>query len=193
MDYPATVDVETPERIARWRPLVHWLLAIPHLLLLAILSYVKDLLLFLSWLIILLLGRLPAGIASFQTMVMRYNLRVRTYVGVLHDSYPPWDFDLTSSDPGGSPLVADYSPETTHRKRLTTLIRPVMAIPALLFTILVSILASICQLLGLLGVVVMGRWPAALRSRVVKGMVVSNRFNAYAFLLTDRYPPFSTL
>ena len=29
--YPATFTFVAPERIANWRPLVHWLLAIPHL------------------------------------------------------------------------------------------------------------------------------------------------------------------
>ena len=192
MDYPATLHIETPERIARWRPLVHWLLAIPHVLLLAALSYVKDVLVLLSWIIIVLLGRLPEGLAQFQVMVLRYNLRVGSYAGFLHDSYPPWTFDMTSSDPGGSPLVADYSPAVTDRKRLTTLFRPILVIPAALFSYLVGIVALICHLLGFLAVLVLGRWPAPLRSWVVKSMVVSNRLHAYESLLTDKYPPFST-
>lgn len=34
MNYPVTVSVDTPDRIANWRPLVHWLLVIPHYLVL---------------------------------------------------------------------------------------------------------------------------------------------------------------
>ena len=32
--YPATFTFDPPERIANWRPLVHWLLAIPHFVIL---------------------------------------------------------------------------------------------------------------------------------------------------------------
>jgi len=32
--YPATLEVDRAERIANWRPLVQWLLAIPHFLIL---------------------------------------------------------------------------------------------------------------------------------------------------------------
>ena len=28
--YPVQLDLESPLEVARWRPLVHWLLAIPH-------------------------------------------------------------------------------------------------------------------------------------------------------------------
>ena len=41
-------------------------------------------------------------------------------------------------------------------------------------------------------VLVTGRWPTRLRSCVVGSMQVSHRYRAYAALLTDEYPPFST-
>ena len=36
--YPAQVQFEADRHITRWRPLVQWLLAIPHYLILAILT-----------------------------------------------------------------------------------------------------------------------------------------------------------
>ena len=192
MDYPASLHIETPERIARWRPLVHWLLAIPQIIVTALFGYVRNNLTIISWLIIVFRGRLPEGLATIQAMLLRYGLRVSTYTGFLHDTYPPCDFDLSNADPGGSPVVANYSPETENRKRLTTFFRPILAIPALIFSLLVWIVAVICHVLGGLAVLVMGRWPAFLRNWVVKSLVVSNRLSAYTLLMTDKYPPFST-
>jgi hypothetical protein len=36
-----------------------------------------------------------------------------------------------------------------------------------------------------------GKWPAGLLGWVMKGLRASLRLNAYAFLLTDEYPPLS--
>ena len=38
--YPATLTFDAPEKVANWRPLVSWLFAIPHLILLQVLGYV---------------------------------------------------------------------------------------------------------------------------------------------------------
>ena len=42
MDYPATLAVRTPPRLANWRPLVQWILAIPHLIIAGALSYASG-------------------------------------------------------------------------------------------------------------------------------------------------------
>ena len=42
MEYPASIDVRTPDQVARWRPLVQWILAIPHLIIGGALQYVAQ-------------------------------------------------------------------------------------------------------------------------------------------------------
>ena len=39
-DYPANYQLDAPEKLANWRPLVHWLLDIPHLLIANVLGNV---------------------------------------------------------------------------------------------------------------------------------------------------------
>jgi hypothetical protein len=87
--YPATFTFDSPERIANWRPLVHWLLAIPHLMILYALGTVSDVVAVISWFAVLFTGRLPAGLASLQAMYLRYTLRTATYFGFLREEYPP--------------------------------------------------------------------------------------------------------
>lgn len=93
MNYPVTVSVDTPQRVANWRPLVHWLLVIPHLVVVWVLQTVSQVVSIIAWLAILFTGRLPAGLAQFQSMYLRYSLRTYAYAGFLTDQYPPFSLD----------------------------------------------------------------------------------------------------
>lgn len=192
MSYPVTIDVETPERIANWRPLVQWLLGIPHLLIAGVLENVAQLLAFISWFVILFTGRLPEGIANFQAMTLRYGQRSRLYAGFLYETYPPFDFTVTSSEPGGSPMSLTVTPELEERNRVSVAFRLILAIPAMLFTVLIAIVGVVCHFLAFFAVLFTGRWPQGLRTWVMNMVRVWTRLQAYLLLLTDEYPPLNT-
>src|SRR5215218_5273761 len=118
--YPATLTYDPPEKIANWRPLVHWLLAIPHFIVLYVLRIVAEVLAIVAWFIILFTGRLPDGIANFQAMYLRYQARTFTYAGFLEEEYPPFGFEMVSPDPGDYPRIrVDVQSELENRNRLT--------------------------------------------------------------------------
>ncbi len=64
---------------------MHRLLAIPHLALVYVLGSVSEVVAVISWFAVLFSGRLPAGLAGFQAMYLRYSLRKATYVGFLRE------------------------------------------------------------------------------------------------------------
>ena len=191
MSYPASLQIDTPERIANWRPLVQWLLAIPHLVVLGVLGAVSAVVVVVAWFAVVLTGKLPAGIAGFQAMYLRYSIVVNAYVSFLTTQYPPFNFDTSPADPGGSQASVNFSPALEGRNRLTVLFRAITAIPAYIFSVLIEIVGAICLVLGFFAVLFSGRWPAGLRRMAVGAQAVSLRFNAYGLLLTDEYPPFS--
>lgn len=89
LDYP---DVEND--LNRWLPLVKWLLAIPHYIVLAFLWVAVLFVVFIAWIVILFTGRYPTGIFDFVVGVGRWTLRVNAYAFLLlTDDYPP--FSLT--------------------------------------------------------------------------------------------------
>lgn len=192
MEYPATIDVTTPDRVDNWRPLVQWFLAIPHLLIAGALEYVTGAVAVISWFVILFTGRLPAGLANFQVMIYRYTTRAELYAGFLYDTYPPFDFSMTAEEPGGSPVEVSFQPVLEDRNRLTVGLRIIWAIPALLYAIAIIIVGLVCWFLAFFAIVFTGRWPDGLRSWVMKMLRVVTRANAYVLLLTDEYPPFTT-
>ena len=190
MAYPASVTIEAPERIANWRPLVHWLLAIPHLIIFGILQHLAWLLNVFGWLVIVFTGRMPQGLADFQCMYLRYTLRLYAYLGFVHERYPPFSFRMSAGEPGGTPVAVDIEPQLADRNRGTVALRLIMAIPALLFWWLTGVVALVVGVLGFFAVLFTGRWPAGLRGWLLGWFGVVLRTNAYLHLLTDEYPPF---
>ncbi|MGH9229013.1 MAG: DUF4389 domain-containing protein [Acidimicrobiales bacterium] len=190
--YPATLEIDRAQRIANWRPIVQWLLAIPHFIILYVFGIVADVVAIISWFAIVITGRLPAGLGNLQSLYVRYTNRTIAYAGFLRDEYPPFAFDTVPADPGDYPPVrTSFALELENRNRLTVAFRIILAIPHLIVVWLLSIAAFVTWIIAFFVVLFTGRWPEGLRRFVVGFMRWSTRVNAYVFLLTDEYPPFS--
>ena len=189
MDYPAQLDVQTPDKVANWRPLVHWILVIPHYIIAYFLIMVAEVVAIISWFAIVFTGKLPEGLANVTCMALRYQTRTFAYGGFLHEEYPPFDFTTTPADPGGTAVTVNFRPALGGRNRLTVGLRIFWLIPAAIVTFLILIVAAVCHFLAIFAVLFTGKWPDSWRNWVIKGLRASLRLSAYAFLLTDEYPP----
>jgi len=86
IDYP---DVE--HDLNRWLPLVKWLLAIPHYIVLVVLWLAAIVAVVIAWFAIVFTGRYPRPLFDFVVGVGRWSLRVAAYVFLLvTDRYPPF-------------------------------------------------------------------------------------------------------
>ena len=189
--YPATFEADRAERIANWRPLVQWLLAIPHFLILYGLQLVARAAAVISWFAIVFTGRLPEGLANLLSLYIRYSNRAAAYAGFLREEYPPFVYDTVAPDPGNYPPVrTGFAPELEDRNRVTVGFRLILAIPHLLVLAVLSIAALVAWVIALFAVLFTGRWPEGLRTFVVGYMRWFTRVEAYVGLLTDAYPPF---
>jgi hypothetical protein len=75
----------------RWLPLVKWLLAIPHYIVLVFLWIAAIVVVIVAWFAILFTGRYPRGMFSFVEGVIRWGNRVTGYAFTLvTDRYPPF-------------------------------------------------------------------------------------------------------
>ncbi|HMF03851.1 MAG TPA: DUF4389 domain-containing protein [Acidimicrobiia bacterium] len=75
----------------RWLPLVKWLLAIPHYVVLVFLYIAAVVVVIIAWFAILFTGRYPSGMFDFVVGVLRWSLRVAAYAFLLvTDRYPPF-------------------------------------------------------------------------------------------------------
>ena len=100
-EYPSTdeeqaVHVEiaypdVPNELNRWLPLIKWLLAIPHYIVLTFLVIGVLIAVVIAWFAILITGSYPQGLFNYVVGVMRWGLRVTTYAFLLTtDRYPPF-------------------------------------------------------------------------------------------------------
>jgi hypothetical protein len=86
LDYPDAVN-----GLNRWLPLVKWLLAIPHLVVLFFLSIGAFFAVVIAWFAILFTGSYPRGLFDFVVGVGRWWVRVDAYAFLLiTDRYPPF-------------------------------------------------------------------------------------------------------
>jgi hypothetical protein len=99
--YPSTVEeqsvhleIDYPDAkqdLNRWMPLVKWLLAIPHYVVLAVLALGGIVVWVIAWFAILFTGRYPRSLFDYLVGVGRWGLRVQAYAFLLvTDRYPPF-------------------------------------------------------------------------------------------------------
>jgi hypothetical protein len=98
--YPSTdeeqavhLDLPYPDarQLNQWLPLVKWLLAIPHYIVLFFLAIGAVVAVIIAWFAILFTGRYPRGLFEFVVGVIRWSNRVTGYAIVLvTDEYPPF-------------------------------------------------------------------------------------------------------
>jgi len=200
---PVTLTGYQDDHLSRWLWLVKWLLAIPHLIVLALLWLVFTVLTVVAFFAILITGRYPRGLFDLNVGILRWTWRVQFYAtnAIGTDRYPP--FTLEHAE-----YPADLDIEYTERlSRGLVLVKWwLLAIPHL---IVLAVLAgtwtlgdddgfqlSIGGLIGALtlaaGLMLLfaGRYPAALFDFLVGLNRWVYRVIAYVALMTDRYPPF---
>jgi Domain of unknown function (DUF4389) len=88
LDFPYP---DAREGLNRWLPLVKWLLAIPHYIVLLVLYLGVIVVVIAAWFAILFTGRYPRGIFDYVEGVIRWHNRVVGYALILvTDNYPPF-------------------------------------------------------------------------------------------------------
>jgi hypothetical protein len=200
---PVTLEARLDPELSRWKWLVKWFLAIPHVVVLVFLWIAFVVLTVVAGVAVLFTGRYPRGIFDFNVGVLRWTWRVSYYAwsgGLGTDRYPPFSLRV---DPNDAATL-----EIAYPARLS---RPLVLVKWWLLAIphyvIVGLLvggggglgdraASGPGLLGVLVVVAAvillfrGRYPQSIFDLVVGLNRWVFRVVAYAALMTDRYPPF---
>ena len=206
--YPLRIRGRLDEPLSRWLWLVKWLLAVPHLVVLAFLWMAFVVLTVVAGVSILCTRRYPRAIFDFNVGVLRWTWRVAFYaVNLGTDRYPP--FGLSPDDTYPADLTVDYPAELS---------RPLVLVKwwllALPHYVVIAIFggglswwwggagtggARSVLALGLVGVLVIvaavtlaftSRYPRPVFDFVMGMQRWTYRVWAYAGLMTDAYPPF---
>ena len=179
--YPIRLVVNDDLRRSRLTVFFRYLLALPHMVWVALYGIAAYVVLFIAWFAALFTGRVPAGMHGFLAGYLRYATRVSAYTYLVANQFPPFG--------AGGEYSIDLEVAGPERQgRLGVFFRGLLVFPAL-------------ALAGLLGyamvIVAVGGWFYALwHGRMSEGMrdlgAYSLRFQqrtaGYYLLLTSRYP-----
>ncbi|MEU9020358.1 DUF4389 domain-containing protein [Actinomadura sp. NPDC048394] len=200
--WPVHVEGRLDGEPSRWLWLVKWLLLIPHYVVLFFLGIAFTALTVVAFFVILVTGRYPRTIFDFNAGVLRWAWRVAFYgYGALGtDSYPPFTL---ADDPTYPARLSIDAPERLSRG-LVLVKWWLLAIPHYLVVSLLiggsmgaehwgwdtPGLDALLVLIVAIALLFTGRYPRGLFDLVMGIARWVLRVAGYAFLMTDRYPPF---
>ncbi|MGD9753025.1 MAG: DUF4389 domain-containing protein, partial [Acidimicrobiia bacterium] len=206
---PVQLTARLDEPLSRWRWLVKWLLAVPHVIVLLFLWVAFAVLTVVAWFAIVVTGRYPRPLFAFNVGVLRWTWRVQYFAstgGLGTDRYPPFSL---GPEPDYPAQLSIDEPQRLSRK-LVLVKSWLLAIPH--YLVLAAFTGgtirwgrvdgtSAIELSsgGLLGILVViaavslvwrGRYPQPLFALIIGINRWIYRVIAYVALLTDQYPPF---
>jgi hypothetical protein len=189
--YPLQLEFDADRQITRWRPLVQWLLAIPHLVIAWALRTLRQVLTLISFFAVLFTEQIPRPIFDAIVMTYRYEWRAMSYALFMHEDYPPFDFDLSADDDGAEPHTSVRLAYPGNLARWKPLYKWFLAIPQYFVVIGLFIAGCLGVIGGFFAVLFTGEYPQGIRNFLVDAYRYALRVEAYVGFLTDRYPPFS--
>lgn len=181
-DHPVRAMATDSLQRSRLTVLFRFPLALPHLVwlfgwgALAVIASVA------AWLAALVIGRVPRPLWRFLAAYVRYAAHLEAFVYVVGGPFPgftgrqgSYPIDLITDEPG-------------PQRRLVTLFRGVLALPALLLSGgYLGVLLTVA-ILGWFAALFTGRMPGGMRDIGVAAIRYATQASAYLLLVTDRYP-----
>ena len=182
--YPVHIDADRQDHYNRFLPLIKWLLALPHYLVLLVLGIGALFVILIAFFAVLITGRYPRGLWDYMVGVHRWGWRVYAYVYLLTDDYPPFTLE---HDPGyPARLEVDY-PE--HVNRWRPLVAWLLILPYFFVAYLLVYVAMFVAFIGVFVILFTAKLPDGMFKLIRNPFQWSIRAQLYAYYLTVIYPP----
>lgn len=180
--HPVRIRVEDGLRRSRLTTLLRFPLSAPHLVWLIGWSVFAVLAALAAWFAALVIGRTPRLLHRFLAAYVRYSSHVTAFLSVVGNPFPGF-----VGREGSYPVDIVIDGPTTQR-RVVTLFRLVLAVPALLVANALRTVLFIAAVLLWPVALIRGSVPAGLRALGAAAIRYEAQTNAYLFLVTARYP-----
>lgn len=195
MAYPVTVGVdpspaERPRLLVACRPV----LSLPHALLVGPLWFRRvggsglfgaaaALLAVVNWCAIVFAGKDLDGVRQFQLYYLRWRVRALAYMALFVDDYPPFGDAVY---PARLEVVLPVG-----RDRTSVMFRLLLIIPHAIVLCVLVLAWFVVTVAAWVTILFTGRYPGGMQPFALGVFRWLVRFEAYALLLVDEYPPFS--
>lgn len=182
--------VDSPYEVARWRPLVNFVLAIPQLIIASALGRLANIAFLVYWFIFVFTGKLNAGLYSAMTMSERYNERATGFLLGWSEIYPPFDFTPGPGDNGAYPPIRLNLPATPEPPTRAAALNILKAIPHFIVIAFFALAAFAVAMVAWFAVLFTGAWPAGMRDFLVRFTNYYFRVWTYVTMVDNDYPRF---
>lgn len=178
------IRLESSDDLRRNRLTVFFrlLLAIPHLIWLALWGIVAFFAAIGNWFATLFTSTSPAGLHRFLASYMRYQLHVGAFVYLVGNPFPGF-----TGERGSYPIelrIAERAPQN----RWQVGFRLILALPALLLGAAYGTLLAAVAFLGWFASLFTGTMPLGLRNAGALGLRYGAQINGYLFMVSGAYP-----
>jgi hypothetical protein len=179
---PIHLDVEGELRRSRLTVFFRLLLAIPHLIWLALWGILALLAAIVSWFATLFAGRSPAWAHRFLSAYLRYQFHVYAFLYLIANPFPGF-----VGKAGSYPLEIVVAARE-RQNRWKTGFRLILVLPALLLAGAYGGLSGLVALLGWFSSLARARMPRGLRNAGALALRYQAQAFGYVLLLSDAYP-----
>jgi len=173
---------EDDRRRSRLTVFFRLLLALPHFVWVALWGVAALLAAIVNWFATLILGRSPSALHRFLVRYVRYVFHVFAFATLVANPFPGF-----VGEPGRYPVDLDVRAERDQR-RLKTLFRLFLAVPALLIASILHNVLFIVAFLAWFAALVTGRMPGGFQHLGAAALRYNAQSWAYVLAITDRYP-----
>jgi uncharacterized membrane protein len=205
--YPIDLEIDAAERQRRLTAAFRLFLALPAILLLAIINGGgvgggASVFLFgggivltvavLAWFVCLVRGSMPLGLRNVQAYGLRYTAEVYAYVLLLTDTYPSSDPTLPpeAEAPPEHPIRLEVD-DDRRRSRLTTFFRLFLALPHIVWLVLWSVAAFLAAIAQWFVTLFAGRPAVSLHRFLAAFIRYQAHVTAFAGMVANPFPGFT--
>ncbi len=180
--HPLYVAVHDDGRRSRLTVLFRPLFALPHLGWAVVWTLAALFAAAAQWCVALVTGRPAEPLHAFLERYARYSTRVQAYVFLIADPYPRF-----ARRAGTYPVDLVVDPPA-RQSRWKTGLRPVLALPPLVFAVVLTYVLVLVALVAWFVAILLARVPAGMRDLAAYCLRYQEQTSGYLLLLTDRYP-----
>lgn len=182
--------VDSPHELARWRPLVNWVLYIPHAIILYALQILARVVFLVYWLMLVFTGKLHPGLYGVMAMYERYNARAGGFLIGYSETYPPFAFSTDTADDNAYPAVRLTLPAVPPSVPRSAALNVLKAIPHYVVLMVYFVGAAVVALIAWFAVLFTGAWPQGMRAFLVRVSNYQYRVWTYVTMVENDYPKF---
>jgi len=183
--YPISYEADYERERDRLTTFFRLIVAIPWLIVGTIYLIASQVVVFIAWFAILILGRYPDGLYNFNAGVLRAVTRFNAFTFLQTDAWPPFGF---GPDPT-YPVRLQVAGPADSQSRAKAFFRIILALPLFFVAYAISFVQQGASGLAWLTIVFRGYQPAGIHNALAFANAWHARFFGYLLILRDEYPP----